>query len=397
MVAISTPTKASRITLLKRKKEGMNSEERHKARYLRRKAKREEKKAVAMRRYDDFDKVFTFDNLWKSYHKCVRGVGWKASTQIYRNRPITNIARTLNALRNGTYKSKGFYAFTIVERGKTRNIKSVHISERVVQRCLCDYSLIPAFMPTLIYDNGACMKGKGIDFAKDRTDCHLHRYFRQNKTNDGYVLCLDFSSYFDRITHGKLREIITKQFTDERIIKLYMHFVDMFGEVGIGLGSQISQISAIRYPSELDHAIKERLRVRFYGRYMDDSYLVHKDKSYLWFCKSIIEEICGEYGIILNARKTQITKLSRGFMFLKQRYVLTDKGEVLRIPDKAGAKRARRKIKAFTRWLKTGKMALVDAISSVNAHLAHYKRSNARRTVKSIVRYFNKSIQQGDK
>ena len=124
----------------------MNGEERHKVRYLRRKAKRDEKKAAAMREYDNFDKVFTFDNLWKAYRKCVCGVGWKASTQIYRNRPITNIARVLNALRSGTYKSKGFYAFTVIERGKTRHIKSVHISERVVQRCLCDNSLIPAFI-----------------------------------------------------------------------------------------------------------------------------------------------------------------------------------------------------------------------------------------------------------
>lgn len=376
----------------------MNSEERHKARYLRRKAKRAEKKALSMRNYDDFTKVFTFDNLWKSYRKCVRGVGWKASTQIYRNRPITNIARTLVALRNGTYKSKGFYAFTIVERGKTRNIKSVHISERVVQRCLCDYSLIPAFMPTLIYDNGACMKGKGIDFAKDRANCHLQRYYRQNKTNEGYALCIDFSSYFDRIRHEKLREIITKQYTDERIIKLYMHFVDMFGEVGIGLGSQISQISAIRYPSELDHTIKEKLRVPFYGRYMDDSYLVHKDKAYLWRCKSVIEEVCGRYGIVLNAKKTRICKISNGFTFLKLRFVLTDKGEVLRIPDKSGAVRARRKIKAFIRWLKTGKMVLEDAVSSVNAHLAHYKRCNARRTERGIEGYFQKLLQQiGDR
>jgi len=372
----------------------MNSEERHKARYLRRKAKRDEKKAAAMREYDNFDKVFTFDNLWKAYRKCVCGVGWKASTQIYRNRPITNIARVLNALRSGTYKSKGFYAFTVIERGKTRHIKSVHISERVVQRCLCDNSLIPAFIATLIYDNGACMKGKGIDFAKDRVNCHLHRYYRQNKTNEGYALCLDFSSYFDRVLHEKLREIITRQYTDERIIKLYMHFVDMFGEIGIGLGSQISQISAIRYPSELDHTIKEKLRVRFYGRYMDDSYLVHKDKAYLWYCKSVIREICDKYGIVLNDRKTRIYKLSKGFAFLKLRFVLTDKGEVLRIPDKEGSVRARRKIKAFIRWLQTGKMVLNDATCSVNAHLAHYKRSNARRTERSIKRYFQKALKQ---
>jgi hypothetical protein len=38
-------------------------------------------------------------------------------------------------------------------------------------------------------------------------------------------------------------------------------------------------MSAIFYPDKLDHFIKEKLRVRYYGRYMDDLYLIHADKA----------------------------------------------------------------------------------------------------------------------
>lgn len=155
----------------------MNSKERHEARYQRRKEKRLRRKQERNEQYGDFDKVFTFDNLYCAFKKCCRGVGWKASTQRYKANALQNVNDAFNSLHNGTYKSRGFYEFDLVERGKPRHIKSVHISERVVQRCLCDNALVPMFSKSFIYDNGACMEHKGIDFAARRLVCHLQRHF----------------------------------------------------------------------------------------------------------------------------------------------------------------------------------------------------------------------------
>lgn len=375
----------------------MNSKERREARYHRRKEKREAKRKLAMKKYDNFDNVFTFDHLWKCYRKCVCGVGWKASTQKYRNKPITNIANAYLSLKNGTYKSKGFYTFTIVERGKERNIKSVHISERVVQRCLCDFSLIPMLTPSLIYDNGACMKGKGIDFAKDRMTCHLQRYYRENQTNEGYALVIDFSSYFDRILHHKLEEIIRAKYQDERIIKLYMHFVHMFGDIGLGLGSQISQISAIDYPNVIDQSMKSNMGVKHYGRYMDDSNLINRSKEYIHECERQILSICEEYGIVLNKKKTQIVKLSRGVPYLKQRFILTNTGKVLRIPKRDSTKRMRRKLKTFARWLNDGKITVNDISSSYYSWRSHLLRSNVFYKLQNMDKYFRETINNKEK
>lgn len=216
----------------------MNSKERHEARYQRRKEKRLRRKQERNEQYGDFDKVFTFDNLYCAFKKCCRGVGWKASTQRYKANALQNVNDTLRSLHNGTYKSRGFYEFDLVERGKPRHIKSVHISERVVQRCLCDNALVPMFSKSFIYDNGACMERKGIDFAVRRLVCHLQRHFRKHGTN-GYALIFDFSRYFDNIQHEPLKRIVDKTFTDQRITRLVNGFIDDFGEVGLGLGSQI--------------------------------------------------------------------------------------------------------------------------------------------------------------
>ena len=98
----------------------------------------------------EFEQVFTFRHLWDSYKKCRKGVGWKPSIQIFNQNMGMNIYKLYKELHSGTFKSDGFYEFTIKERGKERHIRSVNIRERIVQRCLCDYCLVPALSKSLI-------------------------------------------------------------------------------------------------------------------------------------------------------------------------------------------------------------------------------------------------------
>lgn len=362
----------------------MTSKERKQRRFEHRQAKRKQRLIEFRKQYDDFDLVFTFDNLWKSSKKCFKGVGWKSSTQKFRNNAISNLAEIYLKLKKGKYKSKGFYCFNIIERGKLREIKSVHISERVVQRCLCDYALVPMFARTLIYDNGASIKGKGIDFSKNRIVHHIKRYYRRNGSNEGYALIADFSSYFDSILHERLEVDVRKLFTDERIIKLYLHFVKMFGQRGLGLGSQISQISAIQYANKLDYAVKYRFRIEGYARYNDDFYLIHESKEYLNFCLSEIKEICVELGIRLNHKKTQIVKLKRGIPFLKLRVAVTETGRVLRIPKLGSFQRMSKKLKVFPSFLEIGKMTERQLLDSYNATRSHLLRYNAHKRIRHM-------------
>ena len=86
---------------------------------------------------------------------------------------------------------------------------------------------------------------------------------------------------------------------------------------GSGLEAKQVQIFAVTYPSKIDHYIKEVLRIKGYARYMDDSYLIHKDKGYLKKCLEDLKGKFAEVGIVLNPKKTRIVKLSKGFTFLK--------------------------------------------------------------------------------
>ena len=361
----------------------MTSEERREARYQRRVAARLEKKRTACAEYDDFRTVFSYANLYRSYKCCRRGVAWKASVQKYITNAPLNLLHTFKELENGKFRSPGFYEFDLYERGKHRHIRSTVINERVVQRCLCDNALVPMLGRTFIHDNGASMKNKGYDFAVRRITQHLHEHYRQHG-NAGYVLLFDFSKFFDNVSHEVVKADLHDKFSDKKILALTEHFIDAFGDKGMGLGSQISQVLALASANRLDHYVKEMLRIKGYGRYMDDGYLIHPSKEYLQNCLVHIKAICAELGITLNAKKTQIVKLSHGFTWLKIRFFLTDTGRVVKKIYKRSITVMRRKLKKLHGKLLAGRMTFEDISATWQSWKSYAEKFNAWHTIQNM-------------
>ena len=158
-----------------------------------------------------------------------------------------------------------------------------------------------------------------------------------------------------------------------------MSFVYAFGEKGSG--SETSQIFAVTYPSKIDHYIKEVLRIKGYARYMDDSYLIHKDKGYLKKCLEDLKGKFAEVGIVLNPKKTRIVKLSKGFTFLKTQYFLTDTGKVVRKACRESIVRQRRKLKKFKKFSDAGEMSFDHIYNSYMSWRGYIGHKDAHRTI----------------
>lgn len=364
----------------------MTSKDRKEARYLRRKNKRQMKRGQYAH-YDDYEWVFSYEHLYISYKRCRQNVTWKASTQCFITFAPTRIYRLYQTLMKNQYKSKGFFEFDIVERGKKRHIRSVRIDERVVQRCLCDFCLVPLLSRTFIHDNGASLKNKGYHFARKRAIRALKRFVAANGT-EGYALVFDFSKYFDNISHELCKEILHENVSDDRIIRLVEHFIDMFGEKGLGLGSQISQIFALATANRLDHYIKEKLNIRDYVRYMDDGVLIHESKAYLRHCLEKIKTICKRDGIVLNCRKTMIVKLSHGFTWIKTKFNVLPSGRILRRLTRGTIVIMRRKMKKLKRFLDDGRMKIFDVYMSFQSWRSYAMRFDAHRTITKLETLF---------
>ena len=149
------------------------------------------------------------------------------------------------------------------------------------------------------------MKDKGIDFAVNRLIVHLQRHYRKYG-NNGYALVFDFSKYFDSINHDKLKSIIDDSYPDKRLAAFIKRLVDDFGgEKGLGLGSQISQVSALRFPNQLDHYVKEVLHIKGYGRYMDDGYMLFWTKKEAKEAVGLVISFCEPPGHFSQSEENQ--------------------------------------------------------------------------------------------
>lgn len=374
----------------------MTSEERRAVRYQRRQQKRREKRA-RLNEHDSFASVFSFANLYRSYRFCRKGVAWKASVQKFIITAPLGVYDIYDKLRRGTYKSPGFFEFDLFERGKARHIRSTTIGERVVQRTLCDRALNPILCRTFIHDNGASLPKKGYDFAVDRLTRHLRRHIREHG-REGYILLFDFKRFFDNVDHGLIKAELRRQFSDPRIVKITSHFVDMFGDRGLGLGSQISQVLALVSGNRLDHYIKEVLGIKGYARYMDDGYLIHHSKAYLQECLVKIRALCDRLGIVLSEKKTQIVKISHGFPWLKMRVFVTPSGKIVKKIYKRSVTRERRKLKKLRQMLDRGKVTREDIYNAWQSWKSYALRFNAWHTVQNMGKLYDKLFvfEEGD-
>lgn len=387
----------------------MTSEERKEARYQRRNEARKQKRDAKLSEYDDFKRVADYNSLYAAYKDARKGVTWKASVQRYGLDLSKNLCKTHNNLINGEDVRKGFITFDLIERGKLRHIQSVHFSERVPQKSLSQNALMPILSNSLIYDNGASRAGMGISHAIRRITVQLMEFYKEHGT-EGYILQIDLKDYFGSIPHEPLKAMIRSKIKDEQIIRLTEQFIDAFAEEkmrevqrykeealeygeeyakGLGLGSEICQICAVSYPDPVDHYIKEKLRIRGYGRYMDDSYVMHWDKEYL---KGILGQIREQYarlGIKLNEKKTRIVKITR-FTFLKTQFILTETGKIIKKICRQSVTRERRKLKKFAKLVNDGAMSYEQVSTAYQSWRGYAGQKNAYRTIRNMDALYNR-------
>lgn len=278
------------------------------------------------------EEIFTFNNLYESYKMCRRSKQHRGEVIRFEINLSTNIYSLMKNIEAKKYKLGMYKKFYIYEP-KERLIEALPFKDRIVIRCFCDSVLKPKIEKRLIYDNAACRKNKGTSFAIKRLDGFLRHEYLKKKNNDIYFLKCDIKKYFSNIDHNILLNILKRiDFSDDEIWfikKLVLEQPDS-NLKGLPLGNQSSQWFALLYLNEIDHFIKENLKIKGYVRYMDDMILIHRDKNYLNECLTIIRNLCKtKLNLELN-NKTQIGMVKNGIDFLGYRHILNSNGGIVK-------------------------------------------------------------------
>lgn len=323
--------------------------------------------------------------------KCKKGVTWKDSVSRYYNNGLVNILKLTNSLEDNSYKIDKYYEFVIHEP-KRREIVSTKFKDRVFQRSLTDNYLYDEITNSFIYDNGACQIDKGTDYAMDRLNCHMQRHFRKHGL-DGFVLKVDMKDYFGSTSHDVAKTTLRYNVFDEWVLSHTDKIIESFNQgensdVGMGLGSQITQLTQLAVLDKLDHYIKEDLGIKCYIRYMDDLVLIHHDKDYLKECLVKITTNIEALGLRLNAKKTQMFPLKQGINFLGFKFKLTETGKVIRLLLKENIKIRKRKLRKYRTLVEEGKMTREKADECYASWKAHANKGNSYKLLERMDEYY---------
>lgn len=334
-----------------------------------------------------YQEMCTFEVLYEAYLQARKRKRNKAATAQYEANVLAYTERLAHILNTKTYKPSKFETFFVYEP-KKRLVQAPAFVDKVVLHAVTDNIMYEAMTRSFIRDNHASQKGKGTHDGLMRLKGHMLDYYRKNGA-EGWVLKGDVHHFFASIDHDLLKEklwsLIQKRGTDPQIYDLLCTYIDT--TEGLPLGYQTSQLLALMFLDEFDHIVKERLRVRWYGRYMDDFYLFFRTKKEAQEALVIIKEYMAGKKLELN-QKTGIFPLRNGVDFLGFHTYLDENGGVVQKLRRDSINRIRRKVNfwkvAYPQHFVT-KEDIIVSFTAWDAHAAHGDTHSLRAKYAKIV------------
>ncbi len=276
-----------------------------------------------------FDDIISFDSLYRAHRRARLGKRHKKEVIEFEAALSENLWALHYDLKYGKYVV-GDYRKFMIHDPKEREIQAISYRDRIVQHSLCDGYLMPLLDKHLIYDNAACRREKGTLFAIKRLRKFMCEYYKGHGKN-GYFVKVDVSKYFPSIEHDLLKKKMDRIVKDERVRSLLYLIIDSYESTpnrGLPMGNQSSQCFALLYLNDLDKFFKERMRVKYYVRYMDDILMLVPSKERARDCLLAARSLLEAEALLMN-EKSQIIAVKNGVSFIGWHFYFGERGTLV--------------------------------------------------------------------
>lgn len=258
-----------------------------------------------------YNNICKMENILDSFNEVCRNTKNKRRVENLKQYKNIYISRIHKILSTKSYVVGPYNKFIVYEP-KKREIVSQNMQDKIINHLVARYILYPALLPCLLDVNVASRENMGTSEG-----IRLQQNFQRKctiKYKTYYVLKCDISKFFASINHDLLKSKLKRRIKDKDALKIVFDIIDS-NEGGLYIGSMTNQILAIFFLNDMDHFIKENLKIKYYVRYQDDFLLYHQSKKYLKYCLNEIKSFLGNEKLILNS-KTRIYKNTNNFLFL---------------------------------------------------------------------------------
>jgi RNA-directed DNA polymerase len=280
-------------------------------------------------------------DLVQAWLDCRRHKRQSASAQAFELQAESNLCALRAELLSQTYQPGRSICF-VVTRPKPREVWAADFRDRVVHHLLYN-AIAPRFVARFDAGSAACINGRGTLYAAHRLE-HDVRSITQNWSRPAFYLKMDLANFFvaidKRVLQTQLHRHITEPYwrwlTDvvlmhdprtnfelrgdpgllERV-PAHKRLINAPADTGLPIGNLSSQFFANVHLNALDQFARHQLRARYYGRYVDDLYLLHESHQWLNDALARITAFVPQrLGAQLNPRKTILQPIDRGIDFV---------------------------------------------------------------------------------
>lgn len=292
----------------------------------------------------------SYEELYKAYADCLKHKRKTANASSFRVNLSQNLYQLWIDLNKGYYKIGRSIAF-VVDKPVKREVFAADFRDRIVHHLVIN-RIINSLEKVIINNSFSCRKGKGVLYGVKKLE-EESKLVTDYYTKNAYVLKCDLKSFFMTINKSLLCEKIDKlirtevypndwkkyNFTTNLAQKIINNcpqdgcirkqskykWVDLPKEKslfttpvthGLPIGNLTSQIFANYFLNDFDKFIYNELKFKFYGRYVDDFYILSNNKEDLLKAIPKIKNELKKIGINLHPNKIYLQEINKGVKFI---------------------------------------------------------------------------------
>ena len=254
-----------------------------------------------------------------------RGVDGQ-SAQEYQANLEGNLGSLLERAKSGTYRAPPVRRVHIPKGSgsETRPLGIPTFEDKVLQRAV-------AMVLEAVYEQDFLDCSYGF---RPKRSAHMALEALQNRSvvmAGGWVLEVDIRKFFDRLDHGKLREVLRRRVHDGVLLRLIGKWLNAgvledgsvsYPEAGTPQGGVVSPMLANIFLHEVldawfDREVKPRLAGRAaLFRYADDAVFLFADGTDAQWVMDVLPKRLGKYGLELHPDKTRLVDFRRPDRFV---------------------------------------------------------------------------------
>lgn len=286
------------------------------------------------------------EDILAAHYDCIRGKASSPDALLFEVNLFENIVDLTNVINSRTYEPLPSITF-VVSKPVYREVFAANYRDRVIHHYIA-LRLEPLFEGVFNDRTYNCRKGKGQMAAIRQLAADI-KEVSENCTKPCWYLKCDMKGFFMSIPRKQLADKIDafiidnykgddieelrylsratimndptknciKRSSEEEMAKVPFGKTLRTSKPGCGLpiGNLTSQHDANFQLNDFDWMFETFLHIYWHGRYVDDFYLIHRDKQVLLDAIPKIRAYLMDMGITLHPRKIILQNCSRGIKF----------------------------------------------------------------------------------